>query len=82
MSRLFTETSITFVIRCVSVPVAAWSKAWVRGRSLAGIAGSNPTVGLDVSLVSVCVLSEICASGVLPSVVCLSVIAMFCKGMP
>ena len=26
------------------VPVAAWSKEWVCGRLLAGIAGSNPAV--------------------------------------
>ena len=25
-----------------SIPVAAWSKTWVCGRSLAGIVGSNP----------------------------------------
>jgi len=30
------------------IPVAARSKAWVCGRSLAGIAGSNPTGGMDV----------------------------------
>jgi hypothetical protein len=30
--------------------VAARSKAWVCGRSLAGIAGSNPAGGLDVCL--------------------------------
>jgi hypothetical protein len=28
--------------------VAAPSKAWVCGRSFAGIAGSNPTGGVDV----------------------------------
>ena len=32
------------------VPVAARSKAWVWGRSLAGIAGSNPTGNMDVCL--------------------------------
>jgi hypothetical protein len=30
------------------VPVAARSKAWVCSRSLTGIAGSNPTGGMDV----------------------------------
>jgi len=30
-------------------PVAAQSKAWVWDRSLAGIAGSNPAGGMDVS---------------------------------
>jgi hypothetical protein len=34
----------------VSSPVAARSKAWVWGRSLAGIAGSNPAEGVDVCL--------------------------------
>jgi hypothetical protein len=34
----------------LQIPVAAQSKAWVHGRSLAGIAGSNPTWGMDVSL--------------------------------
>jgi hypothetical protein len=31
------------------IPVAARSKAWVCGRSFAGISGSNPTRGMDVS---------------------------------
>jgi hypothetical protein len=35
------------------VPVAARSKAWVCGHSLAVIAGLNPTRGMDVSLVIV-----------------------------
>jgi hypothetical protein len=34
-------------------PVTAQSKTWVCGRSLAGIAGSNPTDVMDVFLVSV-----------------------------
>jgi len=38
------------------VPVAARSKAWVYGRSLAGIVGSNPAGGRDVC-VECCVLS-------------------------
>jgi hypothetical protein len=38
------------------VPVAARSKAWVGGRSLAGIAGSNPVTGMDVCR-ECCVLS-------------------------
>ena len=32
---------------------AAWSKAWVVDRSLAGIVSSNPSGGMDVFLVSV-----------------------------
>jgi hypothetical protein len=35
---------------CPPIPVAARSKAWVCVRSLAGIAGSNPTGGMDVCL--------------------------------
>ena len=35
------------------VPVAARSKAWVYGRSPAKIVGSNPTEGMDMSVVSV-----------------------------
>ena len=35
------------------IPVAALSTAWVWDLSLAGIAGSNPTVDLAVSLMSV-----------------------------
>ena len=32
----------------MSVPGAARSEAWVCGRSLAGIAGSNPDEGMEV----------------------------------
>jgi hypothetical protein len=32
------------------MPVAARSKAWVCGRSLDGIAGSDPAGGMDVCL--------------------------------
>ena len=40
------------------IPVAEWSKARVYGRSLAGIAGSNPAGGVDgCSLWVFCVLS-------------------------
>jgi hypothetical protein len=30
------------------IPVAVPFKAWICGRSIAGIAGSNPTGGMDV----------------------------------
>ena len=52
-------------------PLAACSKAWVCGRSLAGIAGSNPTVGMDVCC-ECCVLlsrADHSSRGVLPTVV-------------
>ena len=64
------------------IPVAVWSKAWVCTHSLAGIVGLNPTRGMDV-----CVLWMLCivmsrflhradhlSRGVLPTVICLSVI--------
>jgi hypothetical protein len=35
---------------CRPIPVAALFKAWVCGRSLAGIAGSIPAGGMDVCL--------------------------------
>jgi hypothetical protein len=37
-----------------TIPVDARSKAWVCGRSLAGITGSNPTGGMDVVSVVCC----------------------------
>jgi hypothetical protein len=37
----------------VPIPVAARSKAWVCGRSLSGIAGSNPGGGMDVCFLGV-----------------------------
>jgi hypothetical protein len=36
----------------LTIPVAARSKAWVYGRSLAGIVGSNPVADMDLSFVS------------------------------
>jgi hypothetical protein len=49
----------------MSLPVAARTKAWVCGRSLAGIVGSNPAGGNGrLSLVSVvCCQVEVSASG-------------------
>jgi hypothetical protein len=38
---------ISRVSTYVPIPVAALFKAWVCGRSLAGIAGSNPAGGMD-----------------------------------
>jgi len=61
----------------VPVPVAALSKVWVCGRSLVGIAGSNPVGGLDVRCECLCCQVEVSASGrslVVLSVVCMSVI--------
>jgi hypothetical protein len=39
------------------IPVTAQSKAWVYGRLLTGIVGSNPARGMDVSC-ECCVLSD------------------------
>jgi len=36
--------------REMQIPVAVLSKAWVCGRALVGIVGSNPAVGVNVSL--------------------------------
>ena len=47
------------------IPVAARSKAWVCGRSLVGIVGSNPAGGMDVCLLwvgVVCCQVEVSAS--------------------
>ena len=55
-SYSFSETIITVIMKLYVVhplqpiPVAARSKAWVFGRSLARIVGSNPTGGMDVCL--------------------------------
>jgi len=56
---------ITILIATRPTPLAAQSKAWVYGRSLAGIAGSNPAGGYKcLSVVSiVCYRVEISASG-------------------
>jgi hypothetical protein len=40
-------------VRSEPIPVAVRSKAWVFGRSLTGIVGSNPTGGMDVCVVFV-----------------------------
>jgi hypothetical protein len=47
-----------YVRKSVPIPVSARFKAWVCGRALAGIVGSNPTGGTDVCLLySVCVVT-------------------------
>jgi len=43
------------ISRVGPIPVAAWSKAWVYGRSLASIAGSNAAGGMDVVSCESCV---------------------------
>jgi hypothetical protein len=43
------------------IPVAARSKAWVCGDSLARIVGSNPAGGVDICVV--CCQVEVSASG-------------------
>jgi len=44
------------------ISVAALSKAWIYGRSLAGIVGSNPA-GAWLSLCVVCCQVEVSATG-------------------
>jgi hypothetical protein len=48
-------SSLNYLINRIflPIPVAARSKAWVCGRSLTGIVGSNLTGGMDVCLLSV-----------------------------
>ena len=62
--------------------MAARSKARVCGHSIVGIAGSNPTVGIERLSFVLCVVRYRClqwadhsSRGVLSSVVCLSVIS-------
>jgi len=47
----------------VPIPVAAPAKVWVYGRSLAGIAGSNPAGGMDVFRECLCRQVEVSALG-------------------
>jgi hypothetical protein len=50
--------------KTVPIPVAARSKAWVCGRSLAGIAGSNSAGGAWMSVSCVlCCQVEVSATG-------------------
>ena len=42
----------------MSMPVAERSKAWVCGRSLAGIVGSNSAAGINVSLLCIVCSSD------------------------
>jgi len=49
---MFTEFSWESLLKAPT-PVAARSKLWIYSRSLAGIAGSNPTGGRGVCLVCV-----------------------------
>ena len=42
--------------KCLPIPVAVRSKAWVCRRSFAAIAGSNPARGVDVCFLCVCVV--------------------------
>jgi len=68
-----------------TIPVSPRYEAWVWDNSLAGIAGSNPALGMYVSC-DRCVFSgrvDHSSRGVLPSVVCrISVMANPYKGCP
>ena len=73
----------TYIHPWTQIPVEAQSKAWVCGRSLAGIAGSNAVACMDVCLLWVlCIVryrslrrADSSSRRVLPSVVCLSIIS-------
>jgi hypothetical protein len=51
-NRLYGKATLLFIFCMLQgpIPVAARSKAWVCGRSLAGIAGSIPAGDTDVCL--------------------------------
>jgi hypothetical protein len=48
--RMCYYISLKKVLYKSPMPVAARSKAWVCGRSVTGIVGSNPVEGMDVCL--------------------------------
>ena len=59
MSTFRTVLSICTLRNCMFIIlVAARSKARVCGRSIAGIAGSNPAGSIDICVGECCVLSE------------------------
>ena len=47
------DGQVTVIYMEAPIPVVARSKAWDCGRSLAGIVGSNPAVGMAVCLLRV-----------------------------
>jgi hypothetical protein len=50
-------------LTALPIPVAARSKAWVCGRALAGVVGSNPAGCMHVCLLYLCCQVEVSASG-------------------
>jgi hypothetical protein len=60
----FNGKVLVFVFFGNPIPVAARSKAWVCGRALAGIVGSNPAgAWISVSCECLCCQVEVSASG-------------------
>jgi hypothetical protein len=56
--------NLSYAWYLIPIPVATRSNAWVCSRSLTGIAGSNPAVHMDMSLVSVaCCQGEVSPTG-------------------
>ena len=55
--RHFFQWLLQTNLQMLPIPIAARSKAWVCGRSLTGIAGSNPTGGMESVSRESCVLS-------------------------
>jgi hypothetical protein len=77
------QVTVRFLVACWitwPIPVGARSKACVGGRPLVEIAGSNPAGGIALSVsCESCELSckaDHSSKGVVPNVVCLSVIVM------
>jgi hypothetical protein len=58
LAEFYTSNSIN-----VPIPMVSRSKAWVFGRSLAGIVGSNPARGNGCLSVVDVVCCQVCASG-------------------
>ena len=56
-NRYLSQKINTLYKYVVPIPVAARSKAWVCGRSIAGIVGSNPARGMESVSCECCVFS-------------------------
>jgi len=81
---------LVICVFCVPIPVAARSRAWVCGRSLAGMVVSKPAGGMDVCVLYVCMLCVyvcvlcvccVCVLCVYVCAVCVCVCCVFCVCM-
>ena len=53
-NAILTIFELKTLIFQTAIPAAAWTKPWVCERSLAGISGSNPPGGMNVSVSCEC----------------------------